>query len=41
MHRNGANFLFADGGVRYLPNSAEKSVIDFASRDGGEVVEIP
>lgn len=38
LHTGGANFLFADGTVRYLPYSAEPSLIALGSRDGGEVI---
>jgi prepilin-type processing-associated H-X9-DG protein/prepilin-type N-terminal cleavage/methylation domain-containing protein len=41
LHTGGANFLFADGSVRFLSYSAEPIVLALASRDGGEVVELP
>jgi prepilin-type processing-associated H-X9-DG protein len=41
LHPGGANFLFADGSVRYLPYSAEPLIIALGSRSGGEVVELP
>jgi len=41
MHPGGANFLFADGGVRFLPYSAASVLIPLATRAGGEVVELP
>jgi prepilin-type processing-associated H-X9-DG protein len=41
LHPGGANFLFGDGSVRFLPYSAEPLVIPLATRAGGETVEIP
>ena len=41
LHAGGANFLFADGSVRFLPYSALSLVIPLATRSGGEVVELP
>jgi prepilin-type N-terminal cleavage/methylation domain-containing protein/prepilin-type processing-associated H-X9-DG protein len=41
LHMNGANFLFADGSVRFLPYSAADILPDLATRAGGETVEIP
>jgi prepilin-type N-terminal cleavage/methylation domain-containing protein/prepilin-type processing-associated H-X9-DG protein len=41
FHFNGANFLFADGSVRFLPYSAADILPDLATRAGGETVEIP
>jgi prepilin-type processing-associated H-X9-DG protein len=45
LHPNGGNFLFADGGVRYITYSAGSATVNgvtvmemLASRDGGEVV---
>jgi prepilin-type N-terminal cleavage/methylation domain-containing protein/prepilin-type processing-associated H-X9-DG protein len=39
LHRNGANFAFADGSVRFLPNSASGILPALATRAGGEVVD--
>ena len=41
FHFNGANFLFADGSVRFLPYSAADILPDLATRAGGETVELP
>jgi prepilin-type processing-associated H-X9-DG protein len=41
LHPGGANFLFADGASRYLPYSAKNLMMALASRNGGEIVEIP
>ena len=41
LHPGGANFLFADGSVHFLPYSAEPLMLPLASRNGGEVVELP
>jgi prepilin-type processing-associated H-X9-DG protein len=41
LHPGGANFLFADASCRFLPYSAEPLMIPLATRDGGEVVELP
>ncbi len=41
LHPGGANFLFADGGVRYLPYSARPLMASLATRSGGEVVSLP
>jgi len=41
LHGGGANFLFADGAVRFLPYSAHSLVPKLASRDGGEAVQLP
>jgi prepilin-type processing-associated H-X9-DG protein/prepilin-type N-terminal cleavage/methylation domain-containing protein len=40
LHRGGANVLFADGAVKFLPNSTGKLILDLATRDGGETVAI-
>ena len=37
----GAHFLFADGGVKFLPYSASSVLPALASRSGGEVVALP
>ncbi len=41
LHPGGANFLFVDGSARFLPYSAEALIIPLASRNGGEIVELP
>ncbi len=41
LHPGGANFLFADGSVRFLPYSARNVLDALASIQGGEVVEVP
>ena len=38
LHSSGANFAFADGGVRFLPYSASPIMPLIATRAGGEVV---
>jgi prepilin-type N-terminal cleavage/methylation domain-containing protein/prepilin-type processing-associated H-X9-DG protein len=38
-HTNGANFLFADGSVRFMPYTAEPIMPALATRSGGEVVD--
>jgi prepilin-type N-terminal cleavage/methylation domain-containing protein/prepilin-type processing-associated H-X9-DG protein len=39
LHPGGANFLFADGGVRFIPYSVGGQVLhDLATRNGGEVI---
>ena len=39
FHTNGANWVFADGSVRFLPYSASAATIPLASRNGSEVVD--
>jgi prepilin-type processing-associated H-X9-DG protein/prepilin-type N-terminal cleavage/methylation domain-containing protein len=41
LHTGGANFLFADGSVRFLTYSARPIMPALASRAGGETVELP
>ena len=41
LHRGGANFLFADGSVRFLPYSAESIIPSLATSRGGEVASLP
>lgn len=41
LHSGGANFLFADGSVRFLAYSADAVLPALATRAGGEVVEVP
>jgi prepilin-type processing-associated H-X9-DG protein len=41
LHSGGANFLLADGSVQFIPYSAEPLMIALASRNGGEIVELP
>jgi prepilin-type N-terminal cleavage/methylation domain-containing protein/prepilin-type processing-associated H-X9-DG protein len=38
-HPGGANWVFADGSVRFLPYAASAATIPLASRNGGEVVD--
>jgi prepilin-type N-terminal cleavage/methylation domain-containing protein/prepilin-type processing-associated H-X9-DG protein len=40
-HTNGANWLFGDGAVRFLPYSAQPLTIPLATRAGGEVTVDP
>ena len=40
LHPGGANFVFADGSVRFLPYSAADILPALASRAGGEVVSV-
>ena len=40
-HTGGANFLFADGSVRFLGYGADTLLPALATRSGGETVEIP
>jgi prepilin-type processing-associated H-X9-DG protein len=41
LHTGGANFLFADGGVKFLTYASEPIIIPLATRGGGEIVEMP
>lgn len=41
MHPSGANFLFADGSVRFLSYSADAILPALATRAGGEIVSAP
>jgi prepilin-type processing-associated H-X9-DG protein len=41
LHPGGANFLFADGSVRFLAYSADAIFPALATRAGGEAVEMP
>jgi prepilin-type processing-associated H-X9-DG protein len=41
LHRGGANFLFADGSVRFLADAAESLLPALATRAGGEVATPP
>lgn len=41
LHPGGANFVFADGHVRFLTYAAEPVIPALASAKGGEVVQIP
>jgi prepilin-type processing-associated H-X9-DG protein len=38
-HTNGANFVFADGSVRFIPYTAAPVMPALATRSGGEVVD--
>jgi prepilin-type processing-associated H-X9-DG protein len=39
FHSGGANWVFGDGSVRFIPYSASAVTIPLASRNGGEVVD--
>ncbi len=41
LHQHGANFLFADGSVRFLDYSAEGIIGALSTRAGGEVMVLP
>ena len=38
MHPGGANFLFADGSVKFITYSANSTLIGRMTRNGGEVI---
>lgn len=40
LHSGGANFLFADGSVRFLPYAADAVLPSLATRAGGEVASV-
>jgi prepilin-type N-terminal cleavage/methylation domain-containing protein/prepilin-type processing-associated H-X9-DG protein len=40
FHSGGANWLFADGSVRFLSYAASQLTIPLATRNGGEVVDV-
>lgn len=41
LHPRGANFLFADGSVRFYPHSSRQLLPALATRAGGETVAVP
>jgi prepilin-type processing-associated H-X9-DG protein len=41
LHPGGANFLFADGTVRFMSYASEPLIIPLATRAGGEIVDLP
>ncbi len=41
FHKGGANFVFADGSVHFLPYGADAVLPALATRGGGEVVDLP
>ena len=41
LHGGGGHFLFGDGSVRFLAYSANKLMHSLASRDGGEIIDLP
>ena len=41
LHPNGANFLFVDGSVHFLPYTSAPILPALASRAGGEVANLP
>lgn len=41
LHSGGANFAFADGSVRFLSYSIGPKLRGLASRNGGEIVDLP
>jgi prepilin-type processing-associated H-X9-DG protein len=40
LHSGGANWVFGDGSVRFLPYSASAMTLPLASRNGGEIVSL-
>jgi prepilin-type N-terminal cleavage/methylation domain-containing protein/prepilin-type processing-associated H-X9-DG protein len=40
FHIGGANWVFGDGSVRFLPYAASAQTLPLASRNGGEVVDV-
>ena len=38
LHAGGSNFLFGDGSIKFLANSADRVLPALASRNGGEMV---
>ena len=41
FHTGGGNWVLGDASVRFLPYSASAQTIPLASRNGGEVVDVP
>ncbi len=41
LHPGGANWALGDGSVRFIPYTAAATVVQMASRNGGEVVQLP
>jgi prepilin-type N-terminal cleavage/methylation domain-containing protein/prepilin-type processing-associated H-X9-DG protein len=41
LHTGGANFLVADGSVRFIPNTAKDIFLDLCTRNGNEPTELP
>jgi prepilin-type N-terminal cleavage/methylation domain-containing protein/prepilin-type processing-associated H-X9-DG protein len=41
FHTGGANFLYADGSVHFLPYSANSVLIQLCTRNGGETFNLP
>lgn len=40
-HRGGANFLMADSTARFFSYSVRSIMVPLATRDGGEVIDLP